>query len=52
MIKALHQADIDVILDVVCNHTGEGDQTGPVYSYKGIDNSTYYTDCGSTGCAL
>ena len=42
MIKALHQADIEVILDVVYNHTGEGDHTGPVYSYKGIDNSTYY----------
>lgn len=42
MIKALHQADIEVVLDVVYNHTGEGDHTGPVYSYKGIDNSTYY----------
>jgi isoamylase len=42
MIKALHQADIEVIIDVVYNHTGEGDHTGPVYSCKGIDNSTYY----------
>ncbi len=42
MVKALHAADIEVILDVVYNHTGEGDHTGPVYSYKGIDNSTYY----------
>ncbi len=42
MIKALHQADIEVVLDVVYNHTGEGDHTGPVFSYKGIDNSTYY----------
>ena len=42
MIKALHQAGIEVVLDVVYNHTGEGDNTGPVYSYKGIDNSTYY----------
>jgi glycogen operon protein len=42
MIKALHQADIEVVLDVVYNHTSEGDHTGPVYSYKGIDNSTYY----------
>ena len=42
MIKALHEADIEVVLDVVYNHTGEGDHTGPVYSYKGIDNSTYY----------
>ncbi|MDP2031439.1 MAG: isoamylase [Thiobacillus sp.] len=42
MIKTLHQADIEVVLDVVYNHTGEGDHNGPVYSYKGIDNSTYY----------
>ncbi len=42
MVKALHAADIEVILDVVYNHTGEGDEDGPVYSYKGIDNSTYY----------
>jgi len=42
MIKALHQADIEIVLDVVYNHTGEGDHNGPVYSYKGIDNSTYY----------
>lgn len=42
MVKALHAADIEVILDVVYNHTGEGDENGPVYSYKGIDNSTYY----------
>ena len=42
MVKALHEADIEVVLDVVYNHTGEGDQTGPRYSFKGIDNSTYY----------
>ena len=42
MVKALHDADIEVILDVVYNHTAEGDERGPVYSYKGIDNSTYY----------
>ena len=42
MVKALHAADIEVILDVVYNHTGEGDENGPLYSYKGIDNSTYY----------
>lgn len=42
MIKALHQADIEVVLDVVYNRTGEGDHMGPVYSYKGIDDSTYY----------
>ncbi|HEX9870906.1 MAG TPA: isoamylase [Candidatus Tectomicrobia bacterium] len=42
MVKALHQAGIEVILDVVYNHTAEGNQEGPVYSFKGIDNSTYY----------
>jgi glycogen operon protein len=42
MVKAFHQADIEVLLDVVYNHTTEGDETGPTYSYRGIDNSTYY----------
>lgn len=42
MVKALHAADIEVILDVVYNHTAEADEHGPIYSYKGIDNSTYY----------
>jgi isoamylase len=42
MVKALHAADIEVILDVVYNHTCENDENGPTYSYKGIDNSTYY----------
>jgi glycogen operon protein len=42
MVKALHAADIEVVLDAVYNHTGEGNHTGPVYSYKGICNSTYY----------
>jgi glycogen operon protein len=42
LVKALHQADIEVILDVVCNHTGEGDENGPAFSYRGIDNTTYY----------
>ncbi len=46
MVKALHAADIEVVLDVVYNHTGEGDQRGPVYSFKGIDNSTYYLISG------
>ena len=49
MVKALHAADIEVILDVVYNHTAEGDQRGPVYSYKGIDNSTYYLMSGRPG---
>lgn len=42
MVKALHAADIEVILDVVYNHTAEGDHAGPLYNFKGIDNSTYY----------
>jgi glycogen operon protein len=42
MVKALHRAGIEVILDVVYNHTGEGDHTGPTISFKGLDNSTYY----------
>jgi isoamylase len=42
MVKALHRANIEVILDVVYNHTAEGNQNGPTYSFRGIDNSTYY----------
>jgi isoamylase len=42
LVKALHQADIELLLDVVFNHTGEGDERGPTYSFRGIDNSTYY----------
>jgi isoamylase len=42
MVDALHEADIEVVLDVVYNHTGEGDEHGPTYAFKGIDNSTYY----------
>ena len=42
MVKALHRAGIEVVLDVVYNHTGEGDQLGPTVSLRGLDNSTYY----------
>jgi len=42
MVKALHQSGIEVILDVVFNHTAEGDHSGPTLSLKGVDNSTYY----------
>jgi glycogen operon protein len=42
MVKALHSAGIEVILDVVYNHTCEGGADGPNYSYRGICNSTYY----------
>ena len=57
MVKALHGAGIEVILDVVFNHTAEGNEFGPTLSFRGIDNRTYYIleDGGSryanyTGC--
>ena len=42
MVRALHDADLEVILDVVYNHTAESGEDGPTYGYRGIDNSTYY----------
>jgi len=59
MVKAFHAAGIEVILDVVFNHTGEGDEKGPTYSFRGLDNELYYmvgpdgkylnfTGCGNT----
>jgi glycogen operon protein len=42
LVKTMHEAGIEVILDVVYNHTGEGNQLGPVLSYRGIDNPAYY----------
>ncbi|MEX2291783.1 MAG: glycogen debranching protein GlgX [Mycobacteriales bacterium] len=61
MVRALHEAGIEVLLDVVYNHTAEGDQTGPTLSMRGIDNESYYrllsedraryrdyTGCGNT----
>ena len=42
MVKALHRADIEVILDVVFNHTAEGNHDGPTLSFRGLDNPTYY----------
>lgn len=61
MVKALHQAGIEVILDVVYNHTAEGNQLGPTLCFRGIDNASYYrlqphnlryytdyTGCGNT----
>jgi glycogen operon protein len=60
MVEAFHRVGIEVWLDVVYNHTSEGDLTGPTYSYRGIDNQSYYlltadrghyrndTGCGNT----
>jgi isoamylase len=60
MVKSLHRAGIEVILDVVYNHTAEGNEDGPTLSFRGIDNPTYYmlepdarwyanyTGCGNT----
>src|SRR5262245_6032479 len=42
MVKALHRAGIEVILDVVFNHTAEGNHHGPTLSFRGLDNSAYY----------
>lgn len=61
MVKSLHSAGIEVLLDVVYNHTGEGNRLGPTLSFRGLDNSVYYrlvadhpqyymdyTGCGNT----
>lgn len=42
MVKALHRAGIEVLLDVVYNHTAEGDQKGPTFCFRGLENSAYY----------
>ncbi|MFZ5872668.1 MAG: glycogen debranching protein GlgX [Actinomycetota bacterium] len=42
MVKSLHEADIEVILDVVYNHTAEGNHMGPTLCFRGIDNASYY----------
>lgn len=47
LVKALHKSGIEVILDVVYNHTGEGNELGPTVSFKGIDNPTYYCLTGA-----
>ena len=49
MIKAFHKAGIEVILDVVFNHTAEGGEHGPTWSFRGIDNPTYYILDPETG---
>lgn len=42
LVKALHRAGIEVVLDVVFNHTAEGNEMGPTHSFRGLDNKTYY----------
>jgi isoamylase len=42
LVKALHRAGIEVILDVVYNHTAEGNERGPTYCFRGLDNASYY----------
>jgi glycogen operon protein len=42
IVRALHEADIEIVLDVVYNHTAEQDEKGPTYSLRGVDNATYY----------
>ncbi|HZJ05158.1 MAG TPA: glycogen debranching protein GlgX [Nocardioidaceae bacterium] len=42
MVRALHEADIEVVLDVVYNHTAEGNEQGPTLCFRGIDNTSYY----------
>lgn len=49
MVDEFHRAGIEVVIDVVYNHTCECGTDGPVYSYKGIDNSTYYLMTGDAG---
>lgn len=51
MVKALHQNGIEIILDVVYNHTAEGNHEGPSYSFKGLDEEIYYME-DSTGSYL
>ncbi len=48
MVRELHAAGIEVILDVVYNHTCEGDHRGPTYCYRGIDNDVYYVASGDS----
>ena len=42
MVRSLHEAGLEVVIDVVYNHTGEGNRLGPTFSFKGIDNESYY----------
>jgi len=47
MVKALHRAGIEVILDVVFNHTAEGDENGPTFGLRGLDDAVYYLHDGA-----
>lgn len=49
LVKNLHSAGIEIVLDAVFNHTAEGDERGPVYSFRGIDNPIYYMLKPETG---
>ena len=52
MVRALHEANIEVILDVVYNHTAEGNHLGPTLCFRGIDNAAYYRLVDGDRCAL
>jgi isoamylase len=52
MVKAFHEAGIEVILDIVFNHTGEGDERGTTFCWRGLDNPTYYMLEPKTGSYL
>ena len=52
MVRAFHEAGIEVILDVVFNHTGEGDERGPTLCFRGLDNAVYYMLDRETGSYL
>ncbi|MEH6529987.1 MAG: glycogen debranching protein GlgX [Photobacterium frigidiphilum] len=49
LVRELHKADIEVILDVVFNHTAEGDENGPTFCFKGLQSKAYYLTEGDTG---
>ena len=49
MVQTLHRAGLEVILDVVYNHTGEGNHLGPTLCFRGIDNAAYYRLHGNIG---
>ena len=51
MVKALHRAGIEVILDVVYNHTAEGGADGPTFGFRGLANDDYYLLDGDGGYA-